>query len=230
MLAPFVLALVKVAMFNMMGQMVILYLMDVLYSYGLCTVVEESSGDESSWSADERRHRRMEHLREQHLAGNYHTENCFPTPPLDFPTSSDEDEDDEHMDIDEDCNKKAKNCSRPSKKVVGPLRIARGADTDQDVAEQVAPSLKPGRIPNELVQKAKAFGLLVTEEAQHLADEYGKPLATIMTAAGLSTKVTRNESIWNVHQAWYANAHPKVSDGKGLNSLYPLMLMRSQRR
>ena len=64
MLAPFILALVKVAMSNMMGQMVILYLMDVLYSYGLCTVVEESSSDESSWSVDERRHHRMEHLQE----------------------------------------------------------------------------------------------------------------------------------------------------------------------
>ena len=134
-LAPFVLALVKVAMSNMMGQMVILYLMDVLYSYGLCTVVEESSGDESSWSADERHCHRMEHLREQHLASNYHTENRSPTPLLDFPTSSDEDEDDERMDINEDCNKKAKNCLCPSKKVVRPLRIARGADTDQDVAE-----------------------------------------------------------------------------------------------
>ena len=59
-LAPFVLTLVKVAMSNMMGQMVIFYLMDVLYSYSLRTVVEESSGDESSWSADERCRRRME--------------------------------------------------------------------------------------------------------------------------------------------------------------------------
>ena len=80
-------------MSNMMGQMVILYLMDVLYSYGLCTVVEKSSGDESSWSVDERHHCRMEHLQEQHLASNYHTENHSPTPPLDFPTSLNEDED-----------------------------------------------------------------------------------------------------------------------------------------
>ena len=150
----------------------------------------ESSGDESSWSVDERHHCRMEHLQEQHLASNYHTENHSPTPPLDFPTSLDEDEDNECIDINEDRNKKAKNCLGPSKKVVRPLRIARGADTDQDVAEQVTPSLKPGRIHNELVQKGKVFGLLITEEAQHLADEYDKSLVTIMTAAGLSTKAT----------------------------------------
>ena len=95
MLAPFILTLVKVAMSNMMGQMVILYLMDVLYSYSLRTVVEESSSDKSSWSVDERCRCRMEHLQEQHLAGNYHTENHSPTPLLGFPMSLDEDEDDE---------------------------------------------------------------------------------------------------------------------------------------
>lgn len=52
-----------------------------------------------------------------------------------------------------------------------------------------------------------------TEEAQSIADEYGKSLRTIMGAAGLSAKATQAESVWNMHQAWYVDAYPKDAGG-----------------
>ncbi|KIN95979.1 hypothetical protein M404DRAFT_33726 [Pisolithus tinctorius Marx 270] len=50
-----------------------------------------------------------------------------------------------------------------------------------------------------------------TQEAQAIADEYGKTLGSIMAAAGLTTKATHAESVWNMHQAWYAQTNPKAS-------------------
>ncbi|KAI6009652.1 hypothetical protein F5J12DRAFT_782143 [Pisolithus orientalis] len=54
-------------------------------------------------------------------------------------------------------------------------------------------------------------GAADTEEAQAIADEYGKTLGSIMAAAGLTTKATCAESVWNMHQAWYAHTNPKAS-------------------
>lgn len=63
------------------------------------------------------------------------------------------------------------------------------------------------------IKKAQALGKRTTEEAQSIADEHGKSLRTIMGAAGLSAKATWAESVWNMHQAWYANAYPKDVGG-----------------
>ena len=108
------------------------------------------------------------------------------------------------------------------------LWTARDIHINKDVPAQGVQSLKPGRIPAELAEKAKAFGLCVNKEAQHLADKYGKSLASVMTAAGLSTKAMWNESIWNLHQVWYASTNSKASDGRSLIFSYLLMLMWSQ--
>ncbi|KIM63458.1 hypothetical protein SCLCIDRAFT_24139 [Scleroderma citrinum Foug A] len=40
-----------------------------------------------------------------------------------------------------------------------------------------------------------------------------------MAAAGLSTKATQSESVWNMHQAWYASAHCK-KNGESTNDYY----------
>ena len=61
--------------------------------------------------------------------------------------------------------------------------------------------------------KAQVLGRRTTEEAEAIANKYGKTLATIMAAAGLSTKATWSESVWNMHQVWYASAHCKQNGG-----------------
>ena len=132
------------------------------------------------------------------------------------------------MESEEDSAKKASHRSCPLTNIAEPSRTARDTHINKDVPAQGVPSLKPGRIPAELAEKAKAFGLCVNKEAQRLADQYGKSLASVMTAAGLSTKATWNESIWNLHQAWYASTNPKASDGRSLIFSYLLMLMQSQ--
>ncbi|KAI6137006.1 hypothetical protein F5141DRAFT_1059934 [Pisolithus sp. B1] len=38
--------------------------------------------------------------------------------------------------------------------------------------------------------------------------QYGKTLASIMAAAGLMTKATKAESVWNMHQAWHVLLGP----------------------
>ena len=92
-------------------------------------------------------------------------------PPLEFPESPDEDEDDVPMESEEDSTKKAGHHSRPQINVAKPSRTGRDIHIDKDVPAQGVQSLKPGRIPAELTEKAKAFGLRVNKEAQRLADQ-----------------------------------------------------------
>ena len=63
------------------------------------------------------------------------------------------------------------------------------------------------------------LGRCATEEAEAIVNKYGKTLATIMAATGLSTKATRSESVWNMHQVWYAGAHCKQNGG-----MFPCLL------
>ncbi|KIN92738.1 hypothetical protein M404DRAFT_36770 [Pisolithus tinctorius Marx 270] len=76
-----------------------------------------------------------------------------------------------------------------------------------------------GRLPIDALQKAQALSAHTTQEAQAIADEYGKTLVSIMAAAGLTTKATWAESVWNIHQAWYASTNPKLSD-ESMNDYY----------
>ena len=64
------------------------------------------------------------------------------------------------------------------------------------------------------MEKALAFDKLVKQQANILANEYGKDIGSIMNATGLYTKPPRAESVWNMHQAWYASTNPKTSQGK----------------
>ncbi|KAI6008699.1 hypothetical protein F5J12DRAFT_782162 [Pisolithus orientalis] len=82
---------------------------------------------------------------------------------------------------------------------------------DTSSAEAGLLCFKPGQLPLEAIQKAQALGMHTTQEAQVIADEYGKTLGSIMAAAGLTTKATCAESVWNMHQAWYVHTNPKVS-------------------
>ncbi|KAI6097746.1 hypothetical protein EDD16DRAFT_1518042 [Pisolithus croceorrhizus] len=60
------------------------------------------------------------------------------------------------------------------------------------------------------IKKAQALGMHTAGEAQAIADEFGKTLASIMAAAGLMTKETWAESVWNMHQAWCALLDPDL--------------------
>ncbi|KAI6003500.1 hypothetical protein F5J12DRAFT_783565 [Pisolithus orientalis] len=82
---------------------------------------------------------------------------------------------------------------------------------DASSAEAGLPHFKPGQLPLEAIQRAQALGMCTTQEAQVIADEYGKTLGSIMAATGLTTKATHAESVWNMHQAWYAHTNPKAS-------------------
>ncbi|KIM52835.1 hypothetical protein SCLCIDRAFT_90697, partial [Scleroderma citrinum Foug A] len=83
-----------------------------------------------------------------------------------------------------------------------------GSDADDEGED--TQSFKPGRLPTNAIQKAQALGKHTTEEALSIANEYSKSLGTTMAAAGLSTKATQTELVWNMHQAWYADAYPKM--------------------
>ncbi|KAI6118041.1 hypothetical protein F5141DRAFT_1061720 [Pisolithus sp. B1] len=87
-----------------------------------------------------------------------------------------------------------------------------GADTDNDNRpEESSVNLKCGRLPMGAICQVQALGMHTTQEAQAIANKYGKTLISIMTAAGLTSKATWAESVWNLHQAWYAHANPKAS-------------------
>ncbi|KAI6099167.1 hypothetical protein F5141DRAFT_1066735 [Pisolithus sp. B1] len=95
-----------------------------------------------------------------------------------------------------------------------------GADTDNDNGpEESSVNLKCGRLPMEAICQVQALGMCTTQEAQAIADKYGKTLILIMTAAGLTSKATWAESVWNLHQAWYVHANPKAS-GEHMKDYY----------
>ena len=52
----------------------------------------ESSGEYSDWLADERHHLKLKQMWREIIMGNYDMDNHPSTPPLDFPSSSKEDE------------------------------------------------------------------------------------------------------------------------------------------
>ena len=177
----------------------------------------ESSGEYSDWSADKRRRLKLEQMWREIITGNYDMDNHPSTPPLDFPSSSEEDEEQatntgKMSDV---SRKKTKNKTAcPAAKAARPFvltsRTAGGEGSDADDEGEDTQSFKPGRLPMNAIQKAQALGKRTTEEALSIANEYGKSLGTIMAAAGLSTKATWTKLVWNMHQAWYADAYPKT--------------------
>ncbi|KAI6111079.1 hypothetical protein F5141DRAFT_1214576 [Pisolithus sp. B1] len=87
-----------------------------------------------------------------------------------------------------------------------PLKYSSSED-----GEESSVNLKCGRLPMEAIHQVQTLGMHTTQEAQAIADKYGKTLISIMTAAGLISKATQAELVWNPHQAWYAHANPKAS-------------------
>ncbi|KAI6021968.1 hypothetical protein EDC04DRAFT_2607087 [Pisolithus marmoratus] len=160
---------------------------------------------DSDWSATERGKLKCKQTAREILAGNYEID-THPSPPLDFPTSSED-----TMDA-KDTNKYRK----PRGKSV---HILTNASEGSDMApedglgtESNLQACRHGRLPLAAVKKAQELGMCTTQEAQAIADEYGKMLASIMAAAGLMMKATWAESVWNMHQAWYVGSNPKTSD------------------
>ncbi|KAI6028248.1 hypothetical protein EDC04DRAFT_2605726 [Pisolithus marmoratus] len=81
-------------------------------------------------------------------------------------------------------------------------------------------SHKPGHPPMEAIQKAQALGAHTTSDAQEIADEYGKCLGSIMIAAGLTTKATQAEPVWNMHQACLMQHYEEHKDEKEYPQLW----------
>ena len=90
-------------------------------------------------------------------------------------------------------------------------------DSDQDEVgdePEAHTGNRPGRLPQEAINKAAALGDETYAKASEIAKEYGKDVSTILIAAGLSIKATRGENPWNMYQAWYRVKHPKSPDGE----------------
>ncbi|KAI6109059.1 hypothetical protein EDD16DRAFT_1711592 [Pisolithus croceorrhizus] len=158
----------------------------------------------SEWSVTERHRLKCEQTVRKILAGNYDID-THPSP-LDFPTSSKD-----TMDIEDTV--KYRKPKRKSDHVL--TKASEAPDLDQEDEPGTESNLyahRHGRLPLAAIKKAQELGMHTAQEAQAIADEYGKTLASIMAAAGLTTKATWAESVWNMHQAWYAGTNPKMSD------------------
>ncbi|KAI5996095.1 hypothetical protein EDC04DRAFT_2909970 [Pisolithus marmoratus] len=119
------------------------------------------------------------------------------------------------MDIEDDSPKTKRKYARPLTEVGMSWATSRTVDEGVDTdgvggTEERSLNLKCGRLPMEAICEAQALGMHTMQEAQVIADKYGK-MISIMTAAGLTSKATRVESVWNMHQAWYAHTNPKAS-------------------
>ncbi|KAI6154731.1 hypothetical protein BKA82DRAFT_4347722 [Pisolithus tinctorius] len=177
---------------------------------------ESTAKDEDSdWEADERHLLKLEQLSREILAGNYDLDHHAATPPLEFPSSL-EDDGDEAVDvfdlteISHTKTKKKPTCHLAKFTGTSPV----GLDNEENPcnAEQSSQSFKHGRLPLEAIRKAQALGMKTTQEAHTIAMQYGKTPTSIMATAGLTTKATRAKSVWNMHQAWYAHTNPKTSE------------------
>ncbi|KAI6098179.1 hypothetical protein F5141DRAFT_1066997 [Pisolithus sp. B1] len=159
-----------------------------------------AEGSDSDWSADDRCHHKVEQRHKEILAGNYDINSHPTTPPCQ--TSSSESESDGDNRTMEVHSQMEGRCARPTR--IGENFDIKGVDQQPQVH-------KPGQLPMEAIQKAQALGACTTQDTQGITDEYGKSLRSIMITAGLTTKATQMESIWNMHQAWYAGKHSKQS-------------------
>ncbi|KAI5990793.1 hypothetical protein EDC04DRAFT_2911780 [Pisolithus marmoratus] len=128
------------------------------------------------------------------------------------------------MDIEDDSPKTKRKYAHPLTEVGMSQATSRTVDEGVDTdgvggTEERSLNLKCGRLPMEAICEAQALGMCTMQEAQAIADKYGKMLISIMTAAGLTSKATWVESVWNMHQAWYAHTNPKVS-GEHMKDYY----------
>ncbi|KAI6136323.1 hypothetical protein F5141DRAFT_1208688 [Pisolithus sp. B1] len=159
---------------------------------------------DSDWSVTERHRLICEQTAREILTGNYDID-THPSP-LDFPTSSED-----TTDI-----KDTVKYRKPKRKCNHVLTKASEApDLDQEDEPGTESNLyahRHGRLPLAAIKKAQELGMCTAQEAQAIADEYGKTLASIMATAGLMMKATWAESVWNMHQAWYVGTNPKTSD------------------
>ncbi|KAI6030408.1 hypothetical protein F5J12DRAFT_779570 [Pisolithus orientalis] len=153
-------------------------------------------------------------------AGNYDTDNHPSTPPLPSLSSSEEEEGaaDTKGNTDSSVTRRHREAKGKSHALANTSSEDEDGPTsdlsqckDASSAEAGLLHFKPGQLPLEAIQKAQALGMCTTQEAQVIADEYGKTLGSIMAAAGLTTKATCAESVWNMDQAWYAHTNPKAS-------------------
>ncbi|KAI6025467.1 hypothetical protein EDC04DRAFT_2606255 [Pisolithus marmoratus] len=102
-----------------------------------------------------------------------------------------------------------------------PSGMNKSSDEHSDWSTDKRHSLKleQTRLPMEAICEAQALGMCTMQKAQAIADKYGKMLISIMTATGLTSKATQVESVWNMHQAWYAHTNPKAS-GEHMKDYY----------
>ncbi|KAI6102151.1 hypothetical protein F5141DRAFT_1217732 [Pisolithus sp. B1] len=159
---------------------------------------------DSDWSITERCRLKCEQTVREILAGNYDID-THPSP-LDFPTSSKD-----TMDIEDTV--KYRKPKRKSDHVL--TKASEAPDSDQEDEPGTESNLyahRHGRLPLAAIKKAQELGMHTAQEAQATVDEYGKTLASIMAAAGLTMKATQVELVWNMHQVWYAGTNPKTSD------------------
>ncbi|KAI6021051.1 hypothetical protein EDC04DRAFT_2607392 [Pisolithus marmoratus] len=182
----------------------------------------KSSDEHSDWSTDKRRSLKLQQTRWEICNGNYDFDHHPSTPPLEFPSSS-EDED-AITDIEDDSPKTKRKYAHPLTEVGMSRATSRtvdeGVDTDgAGGTEERLLNLKRGRLPMDAICEVQALGMCTIQEAQVIADKYGKMLISIMTAAGLTSKATQAESVWNMHQAWYAHTNPKAS-GEHMKDYY----------
>ncbi|KAI6015822.1 hypothetical protein BKA83DRAFT_4498528 [Pisolithus microcarpus] len=170
-----------------------------------CAVSATDESSDSDWSVTERCRLKREQTAREIRAGNYDIE-THPSPPLEYPTSSEDTTNVEDSDQYRKPKRKSDHVHTKAREVPD-LGQEDGLGTESKLYAH-----KRGRLPLAAIKKAQELGMHTAKEAQAIADEYGKTLASIMAAAGLTTRATRAESVWNMHQAWYAGTNPKTSD------------------
>ncbi|KAI6096647.1 hypothetical protein F5141DRAFT_1220609 [Pisolithus sp. B1] len=159
---------------------------------------------DSDWSITERHRLKCEQTAREILTRNYNID-THPSP-LDFPTSSKD-----TTDIEDTV--KYRKPKRKSDHIL--TKASEAPDSDQEDEPGTESNLyacRCGRLHLAAIKKAQELGMCTAQEAQAIADEYGKTLASIMATAGLMTKATWAEPVWNMHQAGYVVTNPKMSD------------------
>ena len=121
----------------------------------------ESSGEYSDWSADKRRRLKLEQMWREIITGNYDMDNHPSTPPLDFPSSSEEDEEQatDTGKMSDVSRKKTKNktacpAAKAARPFVSTSGMAGSEGSDADDEGEDTQSFKPGRLPANAIQKA----------------------------------------------------------------------------
>jgi hypothetical protein len=143
-------------------------------------------------------------------------------------TEAEELEDEEELEGEVVSDEGVKRCQRNSPPRLTTKQKGKGREIAEEVDGQGENGAEEsgyahGPMSKQAVEEAVELGKATRESAEAIAKKYGKPVRSVMIAAGLGIQNARATNFSNLHKVWYAHHYPKPKNSTVL-SLFALNL------